>query len=67
MKRIRCECSKELSTRVVGKSLMRTEEGGVGIQSLVELSGSRERYPVCDVVVDPAGALHAQGSVYDGS
>ena len=66
-KHIRCECSKELSTCVVGKPLMRTEDGGVWIQSLVELSGSRGRYPVRDVVVDPVGALHAQGSVYDGS
>ena len=46
---------------------MRTEDGGVWTQSLVELSGSRGRYPVRDVVVDPVGALHAQGSIYDGS
>ena len=55
---IRCECSKDLSTRRVDKSLLRPEEDVWMIQSLVELSGTRGRYPVRDVVRDLARALH---------
>ena len=57
-KRIRRECSKDLSTRVVDKFLLRTKEEVRVMQFLVELSRSRGRYPVREEVLELVRALH---------